>query len=137
MHDAQQLKISSIFKEQKCARKLFSYHTLQYISYLTIYRLFNVKQLKKDIKSHCNQYFLSYTMHENRCVLLKSDMLVRPMRFTVWCTPADSSDKTQLMCSTIFLCNHHRHIEPNISIFSVKHTALILVSMCLYTIENS
>ena len=25
-------------------------------------------------------------------------------RFTVLCTPADSSDKTQLMCSTILLC---------------------------------
>jgi len=31
MHDAQQLKICSIFKKQKCARKMFSYHILQYI----------------------------------------------------------------------------------------------------------
>jgi len=28
----------------------------------------------------------SYKMHENRCVLLKSDMYVRPMQFTVLCT---------------------------------------------------
>jgi len=41
----------------------------------------------------------SYTIHGNRCVLLKSDMHVRSMRFTVLCTPTDSSDKTQLMCS--------------------------------------
>jgi len=34
----------------------------------------------------------------------KSDMHVRPMRFTVLRTPTDSSDKTQLMCSTILLC---------------------------------
>jgi len=43
-------------------------------------------------------------MHENQCVLLKSDMHVRPMmRFTVLCTPTDSSDKTQPMCSAIML----------------------------------
>ena len=36
-------------------------------------------------------------MHENRYVLLKSDMHVRPMRFTILCTPTDSSEKTQLM----------------------------------------
>jgi len=32
---------------------------------------------------------------------LNSDMHVRPVRFTVLCTPTDSSDKTQLMRSTI------------------------------------
>jgi len=26
------------------------------------------------------------------------------MRFSIFCTPADSSGKTQLMCSTILLC---------------------------------
>jgi len=46
MHDAQYLKICSIFKEQKCARKILPYHTVQCISYLAMYRLFNVKQLK-------------------------------------------------------------------------------------------
>jgi len=34
----------------------------------------------------------------------KSDMLMIPMRFSILCTPADSSDKTQLMCSTTLLC---------------------------------
>jgi len=33
-----------------------------------------------------------------------SDMLVRPLRFSILCTPTDSSDKTQLMYSTILLC---------------------------------
>jgi len=46
----------------------------------------------------------SFKMHENRYVLLKSDMHVRPMRFAVLCTLTDSSDKSQLMCSTILLC---------------------------------
>jgi len=75
MHDAQKLKICSIFKEQICARKVFSYYTLQYISYLA-----------------------------NIVFLMSSDMHVRPTRFTVLYTPTDSSDKTQLMCSTILLC---------------------------------
>jgi len=34
----------------------------------------------------------------------KSDMDVRPMRFSILCTPTDSSDKTQLILSTILLC---------------------------------
>ena len=34
----------------------------------------------------------------------KSDMHIRPTRFRILCTPTDSSDKTQLMCSTILLC---------------------------------
>ena len=31
-------------------------------------------------------------------------MHMRPMRFNILCTPTDSSDKTQMMCSTILLC---------------------------------
>jgi len=31
-------------------------------------------------------------------------MHVRPMRFSISCTPTDSSDETQLMYSTILLC---------------------------------
>jgi len=31
-------------------------------------------------------------------------MHVRPMRFSVLCSPTDSSDKTQLMYSVILLC---------------------------------
>jgi len=34
----------------------------------------------------------------------KSDMHARPMRFGILCTPTDSSDKTQSMCSAILLC---------------------------------
>jgi len=34
----------------------------------------------------------------------KRDMHVRPMRFTFLCTPSDSSDKTQMMCSATLLC---------------------------------
>jgi len=34
----------------------------------------------------------------------KSDMHTRPMQFRLSCTPADSSDKTQLICSTILMC---------------------------------
>jgi len=44
-----------------------------------------------------------YEMDENQCVLLKSDKRMRPMLFTVLCTPADSSDNTQLMCFAILL----------------------------------
>jgi len=32
------------------------------------------------------------------------DMHMRPMRFSILCTPTDSSDRTQMMCSTILLC---------------------------------
>jgi len=73
-----------------------------YMSCLAIYRLFNVEQLNKTSNRAVTH---SYKMHENRCVLLKIDMHVRPMRFTVLCTPTDSSDKTQVMCSTILLCS--------------------------------
>jgi len=34
----------------------------------------------------------------------KNDMHARIKRFSILCTPADSSDKTQLMYSTILLC---------------------------------
>jgi len=34
----------------------------------------------------------------------KSDMHVRTMGFSILCTQTDSSDKTQLICSTILLC---------------------------------
>jgi len=34
----------------------------------------------------------------------KSDMHAWPMRFSILCTPTDSSDKTQMMYSTILLC---------------------------------
>jgi len=59
MHDAQQLKIGSIFKEQKCARKILTTIACNIVYIvLAIYRLFNVKQLKQDIKSLCYPHFL-------------------------------------------------------------------------------
>ena len=33
----------------------------------------------------------------------KSDTHVQPMRFSILCTPTDNSDKTQMMCSTIYM----------------------------------
>jgi len=41
---------------------------------------------------------------ETEVFYCKSDMHVRPMRFSILCNPTDSSDKIQLMCSAILLC---------------------------------
>jgi len=68
-----------------------------------IYRLCNVKRLEQEIKSRCNQRVLQKCM-KTEVFYCKSDMHVRPMRFSILCTPTDSSDKTQMMCSTILLC---------------------------------
>ena len=48
----------------------------------------------------------SHKMHESWSVVFfgKSDMQVRPLRFSKLYTPTDSSDKIQLMFSTILLC---------------------------------
>jgi len=73
---------------------MFSYHTLQYIYRTLQFIVFlTLSNLNKTSKRAVTNTF--YKMHENRRVLLKSDMHVRPMRFTVLCTPTDSSDKTQ------------------------------------------
>ena len=58
-----------------------------------IYRLCEVKQLEKDFKSRCKPHLCKKT----DIVYYKSDMHVRPMRFSILYTPTDSSDKTQLM----------------------------------------
>jgi len=34
----------------------------------------------------------------------QSDMHVRQVRFSILCTPTDSSDKTQMICFTVLLC---------------------------------
>ena len=117
-------------KEQKCERKIFSFHTLQciyiYISHFAIYCFFNVEQLKHKTKSRCNPkllikcmqidvfYLRVISMCDQSCATnhvrpIMCDQScatnhVRPMRFTVFYTPIDSSDKIQLMCSTILLC---------------------------------
>ena len=43
----------------------------------------------------------------------KSDMRVRPVRLSILFTPTDSSDKTQLMCSTILLCLYASKYDIN------------------------
>jgi len=45
----------------------------------------------------------------------KSDIHVRPMPFSILCTPTDSSDKTQLMHSTILLCLFASKYDINVS----------------------
>jgi len=83
-------------------KKNINYHTLQYmyrtLQFVVFLTLSNLNKTSNRAVTHT-----SYKMHENRCVPLKSDMHVRPMRSIVLCTLTDSSDKTQLMCS-ILLC---------------------------------
>jgi len=74
------------------ACNIYIYRILQLIVFLTLSHL---SKTSNRAVTHT-----SYKTYENRCVLLKSDMHVRPIRFIVLCTPANSSDKTQLMCST-------------------------------------
>jgi len=54
----------------------YTYRTVQFIVFLTL------SNSNKTIHRAVTHIF--YKMHENRCVLLKSDMHVRPMRFTNW-----------------------------------------------------
>jgi len=61
-----------------------------------IYRLCNVEQLEKDFKLRCKPQLKKYMKSD--VFYYKSDMHVRPMRFSILCTPADGSDRTQLMC---------------------------------------
>jgi len=68
-----------------------------------IYRLCNVKRLHQDIKSRCNPHFLQNALNL-KCSTVRVISHVRPMRFSILCTPSDSSDKTQLIFSTILLC---------------------------------
>ena len=83
-------KTCVFFKKRKCARKIF-------IVFVT---LSNLNKTSNRAVTHS-----SYKMHKNGSVLdCKSDMHVRPMRFSILCTLTDSSDKTPLMCSAILLC---------------------------------
>jgi len=80
-------------------------------------------------------------MHENRCALLKSDMHVRPIRFTVLCTPIGSSYKTQLMCSITLLCLfYHRlkAVQPSWTTVPCPTTKLcLLISKSIVGIKQS
>jgi len=60
-----------------------------------IYRLYNVMQLEKDFKSRCKPHLIKCMKTD--VFYYESDMHVRPMRFSIMCTPTDSSDKTQLV----------------------------------------
>ena len=52
--------------------------------------------------THTLTLLIKYMKVEVFCY--KNDMHVRPMRFSILCTPTDSSDKSQLIYSTILLC---------------------------------
>jgi len=59
MHDVQWLRICSILMSRNVQEKYLGTMLCNiYISYLAIYRLFKVKQLKQDIKSSCNPHFV-------------------------------------------------------------------------------
>jgi len=67
------------------------------------YRLCTIKRLEQDIKSRCKPTLL-LTCMKTEVFYCKSEMHVRPMRFSILCNSTDSSDKTQLKYSTILLC---------------------------------
>ena len=82
-------KICSFVNKRKCARKIF-------IVFVTL----------SDLNKTSNRAVThTYKMHENWSVLqyFKSDMHVRPTRFSILCTPADSSDKTN-WCVLHYCC---------------------------------
>jgi len=70
-------KICSFFKKRKCARKIF----------IVLVTLSDLKKTSNRAVNHT-----SYKMHVE-VFYCKSDMHVRPMRFSILCTPTDSSDK--------------------------------------------
>jgi len=75
-------------KKRKCARKIF-------IVFVTL----------SDLNKTSNRAvttLIKWLKTEVFCC--KSDIHGRPMRFSILCTPTDSSDKTQSMCSAILLC---------------------------------
>jgi len=71
-----------------------------------IHHLCKVKRLEQDIKSRCCKPTLLIKCMKTEVFYYKtkSHMHVRPMRSTILCSPANSSDKTQMMHSTILLC---------------------------------
>jgi len=85
-------KICSFFKKRKCARKIF-------IVFVT---LSDMNKTSNRAVTHTHTLLIKCMKVEVFCY--KSDMHVRPMRFSILCTPTDSSDQSQLMYSTILLC---------------------------------
>jgi len=82
-------KICSFFKKRKCAKNVL-------IVYVT---LSDLNKTSNRTVTHT-----SYECMKTEVFHCKSDMHVRPVRLSILWTPTDSSDKTQLMCSTILLC---------------------------------
>jgi len=82
-------KICSFFKKRRCAREAF-------VVFVTL----------SDLNKASNRAvtYTSQNCMKTEMLYCKSDMYVRPMRFSILCTPTDSSDKTRLMSSTILLC---------------------------------
>jgi len=59
MRDVQLLRICSILMGRNVQEKYLGTMPCNiYISYLAIYRLFKIKQLKQDIKSSCDPHFV-------------------------------------------------------------------------------
>jgi len=81
-------KTCSFFKKPKCAEKISTV-------FVTL----------SDLNKTSNRAvpILLIKRMKTEAFYCKSDMHVRPMRFGNLCTPTDSSDKTQMMCSTILL----------------------------------
>jgi len=95
-------KICSFVNKRKCARKIF-------IIFVTL----------SDLNKTSNRAVThTYKMHENWSVLqyFKSDMHVRPMRFSISCNPADSSDKTN-WCVLLYCC---ACLHPNTIIMETR-----------------
>jgi len=80
--------ICTFFTNWKYARKIF-------IVFVTLRDLNKTSNRTITTLIKCMKTEVSYC---------KSDMHMRLMRFSILCTPTDSSDKTQLICSTILLC---------------------------------
>ena len=60
-----------IFKEQKCAGKIFSYHALQYYIYRTLQYIVFITLSNLNKTSNRAATHTSNKMRENRCVLLR------------------------------------------------------------------
>jgi len=68
-----------------------------------IYRLCNIKRLEQDIKSRCNPNFI-WNAWKLKCSTVRVICTCDQCDLSILCTPTDSSDKSQLVCSTILLC---------------------------------
>ena len=91
----------SFFKKRKCARKMF----IVFVTLGDLNKTSN-RAVPPTLLLKCMKVEVFYC---------KNDIHVRTMRFSILCSPADSSDKTQLMHSTILLCFFVSKYEINAS----------------------